>query len=59
MIKIIVPTDTVRESVEVRDRIRGLILVEGEKADITDGGVVIVTDNPVRVCLELQGDGFF
>ncbi len=59
MIKIIVPAATVEEAIAVRDRIQGCILVRGERAQITDGGVEITTDNPVRVCLELQGDGFF
>ena len=59
MIKIIVPALNVREAVDIRDRIQGCILVKGETAVIGDGGVVITTDNPVRVCLELQGDGFF
>jgi len=49
---------SVREAVDIRDRIQGVILVKGETAVIGDGGVVITTDNPVRVCLELQGDGF-
>lgn len=59
MIKIIIPAFDVDDAIEVRDRIKGSILVKGETAVIGDGGVVITTDNPVRVCLELQGDGFF
>lgn len=59
MIKIIVPAYDLDEAIEIRDRIQGIILVKGERAQIVDGGVEITTDNPVRVCLELQGDGFF
>jgi hypothetical protein len=58
MIKITIPAVSVREAVDIRDRIQSVILVKGETAVIGDGGVVITTDNPVRVCLELQGDGF-
>jgi hypothetical protein len=59
MIKIILPAANVEEAIAIRDRIKGIILVRGETAQITDGGVAITTANPTRVCLELQGDGFF
>ncbi len=59
MIKITVPAHTLEHAIDIRDRINGIILVEGERCQIAEGGVEIYTDNPVRVCLELQGDGFF
>ena len=59
MITITIPAFDVDDAVEVRDRIKGLILVEGETATIVNGGVAIRTENPVRVCLELQAEGFF
>lgn len=59
MIKIIIPAQNVEEAIAVRDRIKGLILQKGETAVIVDGGVAITTDNPVRVCQELESDGFF
>lgn len=59
MIKIIIPAFDVDDAIDVRDRIQGSILVKGETAVIVNGGVAITTDNPVRVCLELQADGFF
>lgn len=59
MIKIIIPAFDVDDAIDVRDRIQGLILQEDETAVIVNGGVAITTDNPVRVCLELQGEGFF
>lgn len=59
MIKITVPAENLKHAIDIRDRIKGIILVEGERCQITDGGVEVYTDNPVRVCLELQGDGFF
>lgn len=59
MITIIIPAHSVEEAVAVRDRIKGLILVAGETATIADGGVAVRTDDPVRVCQELEKDGFF
>lgn len=59
MITITIPAMDVEDAVEIRDRIKGLILVPGETAVIVNGGVAIRTENPVRVCLELQGEGFF
>jgi hypothetical protein len=58
MIKIILPVQNIDEAVAIRDRIQGQILVVNETAYIGDGGVVIVTDDPVRVCSELEADGF-
>ena len=40
------------------ERIRGSILTEKDSAIIADGGVEIFTPNPVRVCQELEADGF-
>jgi hypothetical protein len=59
MITITIPAADVEDAIAVRDRIRGLILVKGETAVIVNGGVAIRTENPVRVCLELQAEGFF
>ena len=58
MIKIIIPAATVDSAIAIRDRVRGIILQDRETASIVDGGVAITTENPVRVCLELQADGF-
>ena len=68
MITITIPA--LGDAIAVRDRIRDLILVKGETAVIVTGdvaircpypavGVAIRTENPVRVCLELQAEGFF
>lgn len=59
MIKIVIPAMSVEDAIAVRDRIRDLILIEGETAFIGDTGVVISTKDPVRVCIELKRDGFF
>ena len=59
MITITIPATDVEDAIAARDRIRGLILVQGETAVIANGGVAIRTENPVRVCLELQAEGFF
>ncbi len=59
MITITIPAADVEDAIAVRDRIKGLILVQGETAVIVNGGVAIRTENPVRVCLELQAEGFF
>ena len=59
MITITVPVSGLEDAIAIRDRIKGLILVPGETAVIVNGGVAIRTENPVRVCLELQGEGFF
>lgn len=61
MITIIVPAFDVDDAVEIRDRIKGLILrVDStDSAVIVNGGVAIRTEDPVRVCLELQAEGFF
>jgi hypothetical protein len=58
MIKIIIPAADIDDAVAVRDRIRDLVLISGETAYIGFGGVVITTANPVRVCTELEADGF-
>jgi hypothetical protein len=58
MIKIIIPVASVEEAVEVRDRIRGLILQGTDNAYIGDGGVVIATKFPLRVMQDLAADGF-
>lgn len=59
MIKIVIPVSNVDDAIAVRDRIRGIILIEGETASIVDTGVAISTKDPVRVCMELERDGFF
>ena len=59
MITITVPVSGLEDAIEIRDRIKGLILIENETAVIVNGGVAIRTEDPVRVCLELQGEGFF
>lgn len=58
MIKIILPAVDVKDAIAVRDLIKGVILQDNETAVIVNGGVAITTDNPVRVCLELQAEGF-
>lgn len=61
MITIILPAQDVEHARELRDMIRGVILPVGstDSAVIVDRGVAIRTENPVRVCLELQAEGFF
>ena len=59
MIKIVLPAVSVEDAIAVRDRIRELILIEGETASIVNSGVSIATNDPVRVCMELERDGFF
>jgi hypothetical protein len=59
MIKIILPAYDLEQAIEIRDRIRGIVLRDSERVTITDGGVQISTNDPVRVCKELQSDGFF
>lgn len=58
MVKILIPAVTVEEAIAMRDRIKGLILQDDDQAMIADYGVAINTRNPVRVCLELQAEGF-
>ena len=58
MIKIIIPAATVDSAIAIRNRVRDIILQDNETVSIVDGGVAITTENPVRVCLELQADGF-
>lgn len=58
MIKIILPAYDLDQAIEIRDRVCGLVLRD-ERVTITDGGVQITTNDPVRVCKELQSDGFF
>jgi hypothetical protein len=58
VIKIIIPAATVDSAIAIRNRVRDIILQDNETASIVDGGVAITTENPVRVCLELQADGF-
>ena len=58
MIKIIIPAATVDSAIAIRNRVRDIILQDNETVSIGDGGVAITTENPVRVCLELQADGF-
>jgi hypothetical protein len=57
MIKIILPITDLNEAIDVRDRVKKSLLVEGETARIGDGGVVISTNDPVRVCMELEATG--
>lgn len=59
MIQIILPAHSVEAAVAIRDRIQGLILTKDETAAIVNGGVAVSTEDPVRVCQELQKDGFF
>ncbi len=59
MIKIVLPAQSVEEAVEIRNRVRGIILRIGDSVMIVDGGVAIHTDDPVRVVTELSQDGFF
>lgn len=59
MIKIIIPASTIHEAISIRDRVRGIVVQEDEQCYISDGGVTIVTPDPVRVCLELQAEGFY
>jgi hypothetical protein len=58
MIKIVLPANTVDAAVAVRDRVQGLIVQGTDRVYIGDGGVVIETDQPVRVIKELEDDGF-
>jgi hypothetical protein len=57
-VTITIPVNHLESAIAIRDRIRGLILVKGESASITTGGVAIKTDNPARVSLELMAEGF-
>jgi hypothetical protein len=59
VIRIVIPAVTVAEAVAVRDRIRGLILQDDDRASIVDGGVAVSTRDPLRVVRELAEDGFF
>ncbi len=58
MIKIVLPANTVDAAVAVRDRVQGLIAEGTDRVYIGDHGVVIETDQPVRVIKELEQDGF-
>ena len=61
MITIILPAQTVEHARELRDMIRGVILRVDSKdsAVITDRGVAIRTEDPVRVVRDLAEEGFF
>ena len=60
MITIILPAQDVDDAVELRDRIRGIILrVDStDSAVIVNGGVAIRTEDPVRVIKDLDSEGF-
>ena len=58
MIKIILPAPTVDDAIGIRDRIRGLILEGTDRIALVDGGVMIITEDPLRVCQDLEADGF-
>lgn len=58
-ITITVPAFDVDDAVEIRDRIKGLILVQDETAVIVNGGVAIRTTDLVRVVNDLSNEGFF
>lgn len=58
MIKIIIPVASLEEAIEVRDRIRGLVLQDDDTAYIADGGVSISTKSPLRVAKSLVEEGF-
>ena len=61
MITIILPAQDVEHAVELRDRIKGLILrVDStDSAVIVNGGVAVRTEDPVRVIQDLDNEGFF
>ena len=60
MITIILPAQDVEHARELRDMIRGVILRVDSKdsAVITDRGVAICTEDPVRVIQDLDSEGF-
>jgi hypothetical protein len=59
MIKITVPVTEFYQALELRDRIRDSdILTADDRAQLGEGGVIIYTSNPVRVCRELEAEGF-
>jgi hypothetical protein len=58
MIKIVLPANTVDAAVAVRDRVQDLIAQGTDRVYIGNHGVVIETDQPVRVIKELEEDGF-
>jgi hypothetical protein len=58
MITITIPAADLEDAIAVRDRIKGLILQGKETAVIVNGGVAVRTEDPVRVCLDLQAEGF-
>lgn len=58
MIKITLPAPTVDDAIEIRDRIRGLILEGTDRVSMVDGGVMISTEDPLRVMRDLAEDGF-
>jgi hypothetical protein len=59
MIAIRIPAHSVEDAVQIRDRIRGLILAEDDTCHIARSGVEILTTDPVRVVQALAEDGFF
>ena len=60
MITITIPAQNIEHAVELRDRIRGIILrVDStDSAVIVNGGVAIRTEDPVRVIKDLDSEGF-
>lgn len=59
MIKITVPVTEFYDALDLRDRIRDSdILTADDRALLGEGGVIIYTANPVRVCRELEAEGF-
>jgi hypothetical protein len=58
VITITIPATDLNDAIAVRDRIRGLILRDSDTAVIVTGGVAVRTEDPVRVCLDLQAEGF-
>jgi hypothetical protein len=59
MIKIILPALTVDDAIGIRDRIKGLILEGTDRVALVDGGVMVMTEDPVRTVRDLSEDGFF
>lgn len=58
MVKIILPAPTVDDAIVIRDRIHMLILEGTDRVAMVDGGVMISTEDPLRVVRDLTKDGF-
>ena len=60
MITITLPAYDIEDAINLRDRIRGIVLHVKSKdsASIVDGGVAIRTEDPARIIKTLEEEGF-